>query len=943
MQPLYNPDAARAFAQRWAGRGDEKSDTQTFWLEMLGQVLGAPNPFELIRFERSVKLGHKSFMDAFISSTHVLIEQKSLGVDLDTPQRQSDGTLLTPFRQAARYNSMLPYSERARWIVISDFARIRVYDMETPEAPPRVVTLANLAEELDRLDFLVNPKVESIRRQEEALSVEAGERISKVYDLLLEKYIDPKSPETLRSLNLLCVRIVFCLYADDAGLFGKRNFFFRHFEPLIKSPDLFRLELIRFFRVLNTPHDKRDPYERKFAPLPYVNGGLFADKSVEAYAWEVPEFSPEVIHALMIDASEGFDWSGISPTIFGAVFESTLNPETRRTGGMHYTSVENIHRVIDPLFLDRLRDEFDNLKAITEPRRRRAELLAFQARIAELRFFDPACGSGNFLTETYLSLRRLENEVVRAAAVDTADMAVLGEAFTPIRVSIDRFYGIEINDFAVVVARTAMWIAETSMKRETASIVHHDLDFFPLRSEAHIAEGNALRLDWRTVCPAPDYLIGNPPFVGQTLQTDEQKNDLLAVFVDEAGKAYKAAGKIDYVAGWYFKAAEMIQGTAIRAALVSTNSITQGEQVAFVWKPLVDRFGIHIDFAYRTFRWDSEMAEKAHVHCVIIGFSAAPNNAPRRIYIGKDEFIEVKHINTYLMDAEDVFVESRPKPLCEVPEMNFGNMPRDNGHLILSPEEREQALHSEPQLAEWIRPYWGGKEFLNNKPSKDLRRFCLWLTKASPATIRESKFIFQRVSAVREFRLKSKAASTRDFANIPHLFAQRTQPEDVPFLLVPRVSSERREYVPIGFMSPDMIVSDAAQLIPSADLYHFGILTSSVHNAWMRAVCGRLEMRYRYSKDIVYNNFPWPTVTDADRAKIEATAQAILDARAAYPDSSLADLYDAATMPPDLRRAHSRNDAAVLRLYGLPADAPEPTIVAHLMNLYKELTAKNEK
>ena len=943
MQPLYNPDAARAFAQRWAGKGNERSDTQAFWIELLGEVFGVERPTDYIRFERDIKLGHVSFLDAFIPSTHVLIEQKSLGVDLDTPQRQSDGTLLTPFRQAARYNSMLPYSERARWIVISDFARIRVYDMETPEAPPRVVTLANLAEELDRLDFLVNPKVESIRRQEEALSIRAGELIGKVYDLLLPNYIDPTSAETLRYLNMLCVRIVFCLYADDAGLFGKRGFFFRYFEPLIKIPEIFRLELIRLFRVLNTPHDERDPYERAFAKLPYVNGGLFDIASAEAYAWQVPVFSPEAIHALMIDASEGFDWSGISPTIFGAVFESTLNPETRRTGGMHYTSVENIHRVIDPLFLDRLRDEFDNLKAIAEPRRRRRELLAFQERIAAMTFFDPACGSGNFLTETYLSLRRLENEVVRAAAVDTADMAVLGEAFTPIRVSIDRFYGIEINDFAVVVARTAMWIAETSMKRETASIVHHDLDFFPLRSEAHIAEDNALRIDWRTVCPSPDYIIGNPPFVGQTLQTDEQKSDLLAVFVDASGKTYKAAGKIDYVAGWYYKAAEMMQGTAIRAALVSTNSITQGEQVAFVWKPLVDRFGIHIDFAYRTFRWDSEMAEKAHVHCVIIGFSAAPSDRLPRIYDNNGDFIEVKHLNAYLMEADDVFVESRPKPLCDVPEMNFGNMPRDNGHLILSPEERKQALHSEPQLAEWIRPYWGGREFLNNKPSKDLRRFCLWLTKASPATIRESKFIFQRVSAVREFRLKSKAASTREFANIPHLFAQRTQPEDVDFLLIPRVSSGERLYLPIGFMSSGNQTSDLAFVVASASLYHFGILTSSVHNAWMRAVCGRLKSDYRYSKDIVYNNFPWPTATDADRAKIEATAQAILDARAAYPDSSLADLYDATAMPPDLRRAHSRNDAAVLRLYGLPADAPEPRIVAHLMNLYKELTAKNEK
>ena len=899
---------------------------------MLGQVLGAPNPFELIRFERSVKLGHKSFMDAFIASTHVLIEQKSLGVDLDTPQRQSDGTLLTPFRQAARYNSMLPYSERARWIVISDFARIRVYDMETPEAPPRVVTLANLAEELDRLDFLVNPKVESIRRQEEALSIRAGELIGKVYDLLLPNYIDPTSAETLRYLNMLCVRIVFCLYADDAGLFGKRGFFFRYFEPLIKMPEIFRLELIRLFRVLNTPHDERDPYERAFAKLPYVNGGLFDIASAEAYAWQVPMFSPEAIHALMIDASEGFDWSGISPTIFGAVFESTLNPETRRTGGMHYTSVENIHRVIDPLFLDRLRDEFDNLKAIAEPRRRRRELLAFQERIAAMTFFDPACGSGNFLTETYLSLRRLENEVVRAAAVDTADMAVLGEAFTPIRVSIDRFYGIEINDFAVVVARTAMWIAETSMKRETASIVHHDLDFFPLRSEAHIAEGNALRLDWQAVCPAPDYIIGNPPFVGARLMNKEQKDDLLSVF----GKDWKNVGNLDYVSGWYKKAADMMKNTPIRAALVSTNSVTQGENVPALFQPLFAD-GMHFDFAYRTFRWDSEMAEKAHVHCVIIGFSMTPNDVSPRIYVGKEEYIEVKHINAYLMDADDVFVESRTKPLCGVPAMGSGNLPIDDGNYLFEEVERDAFIKLEPEAAKYFRPWYGAREFIHNKP-----RYCLWLGDCSPAELRRMPHAYKRVEAVRQYRLASKRPATRKLADMPTQFHFKNMP-DTNYLLVPSVSSERREYVPIGFMSPAAISSNLVLIVPSAGLYHFGILTSSVHNAWMRAVCGRLEMRYRYSKDIVYNNFPWPTVTDADRAKIEATAQAILDARAAYPDSSLADLYDATAMPPDLRRAHSRNDAAVLRLYGLPADAPEPTIVAHLMNLYKELTAKNEK
>ena len=928
MQPLYDKDAARAFAQRWAGKGDEKSDSQAFWLEMLGEVFGIARPTDYIRFERGVKLGHKSFIDAFIPSTHVLIEQKSLGVDLDTPQRQSDGTLLTPFRQAARYNSMLPYSERARWIVVSDFARIRVYDMETPEAPPRVVTLANLADELDRLDFLVNREVKSLRKEEESLSVKAGEQINKVYGLLLEKYFDAQSPETLRSLNMLCVRIVFCLYADDAGLFGKRGFFYQYFEPFVKFPHIFRLELIRFFRVLDTPQDERDRYERKFYPLPYVNGGLFADDSVE-----VPEFSPEAIHALMmVDEKKKFDWSGISPTIFGAVFESTLNPETRRTGGMHYTSVENIHRVIDPLFLDRLRDEFDNLKAIAEPRRRRRELLAFQERIAAMTFFDPACGSGNFLTETYLSLRRLENEVVRAAAVDTADMAVLGEAFTPIRVSIDRFYGIEINDFAVVVARTAMWIAETGMKRETASIVHHDLDFFPLRSEAHIAEDNALRLDWRTVCPAPDYIIGNPPFVGARLMNKEQKDDLLCVF----GEGWKNVGNLDYVSGWYKKAADMMKNTPIRAALVSTNSVTQGENVPALFQPLFAD-GMHFDFAYRTFRWDSEMAEKAHVHCVIIGFSMTPNDAPPRIYIGKGDFIEVKHINAYLMDADDVFVESRTKPLCGVPEIGIGNKPIDDGNYLFTAEERDAFIKLEPQAAKYFRPWYGAQEFIHNKP-----RYCLWLGDCSPAELRRMPHAFKRVEAVRQFRLASKSPGTQKLADRPARFHVENMPES-NYLLVPSTSSENRQYVPIGFMPPEAMTSNAVHIIPSAGLYHFGILTSSVHNAWMRAVCGRLEMRYRYSKDIVYNNFPWPTATDADRAKIEATAQAILDARAKYPDSSLADLYDATAMPPDLRRAHSRNDAAVLRLYGLPADAPEPTIVAHLMNLYKELTAKNEK
>ena len=928
MQSKYNPDAARRFAEAWAGKGQEKSDTIPFWSELLSRVFGVEDTSSFILFEQGVRLGHISFMDAVIPSTHVLIEQKSLGVDLDKPQRQSDGTLLTPFRQAVRYAGMIPYSGRPRWIIVSDFARIRVYDMEVPEAPPRVILLEHLPDELDSLDFLVNREVKSIRKEEEELSVKAGEQINKIYGLLLEKYLDPTSPDSLRSLNMLCVRLVFCLYADDAGLFGKRGFFYRYFEPLIKYPELFRSELMRFFRVLDTPHEQRDPYAPGFSKLPYVNGGLFADDSVE-----VPEFSTDAINALMmVDEKKKFDWSGISPTIFGAVFESTLNPVTRRTGGMHYTSVENIHRVIDPLFLDRLRDEFDNLKALRDPEKRRRELQAFQRRLASLTFFDPACGSGNFLTETYLSLRRLENEIVRAYSEDATEADFEGEEFTPILVSIDRFYGIEVNDFAVVVARTAMWISETGTKRTTARLLHQRLPYFPLRSEAHIAEENALRIDWRAVCPAPDYIIGNPPFVGYSLQSKEQKEDLLGVF----GKDWKNVGKMDYVSGWYKKAAEMMQGTTIRTALVSTNSITQGEQVAFVWKPLIERFGIHIDFAYRTFRWDSEMAEKAHVHCVIIGFSTAPNEAPRRIYYSKEDFVEVKHINAYLMDAEDVFVESRTKPLCNVPTMMKGSQPTDDGSLIIEAEDYADFIKKEPGALPYIKRFVGAEEFIKGK-----MRYCLWLVGISPKQLLSMPLVKKRVEAVRAFRLASKKEATRKDADTPTLFQEIRQPKE-NYILVPRVSSERREYVPIGFVSRDVIASDSALIIPSAGLYHFGILTSAVHNAWMRVVCGRLKSDYRYSKEIVYNNFPWPEApAEADREKVEATAQAILDARALYPDSSLADLYDAATMAPELRRAHTRNDAAVLRLYGLPADASEPMIVVHLMNMYKELTTKS--
>lgn len=471
------------------------------------------------------------------------------------------------------------------------------------------------------------------------------------------------------------------------------------------------------------------------------------------------------------------------------------------------------------------------------------------------------------------------------------------------------------------------------MMKETEDVVHMSLDFLPLRSYANITEGNALRLDWESVVPKHQlsYIMGNPPFVGYSLQSKEQKKDILSIYVNEKGKPYKTAGKIDYVAGWYFKASQLIQGTNIRIAFVSTNSITQGEQVAGVWKPLYDRFGIHIDFAYRTFRWDSEANLKAHVHCVIVGFSVAPNNVEKRIY-SEEHFQMAENINAYLMDAPTVFIESRSKSLCEVPEMLYGNKPTDGGFLFLTNDEYQDVQKREPEILKYIRRVYGASEFINNKP-----RFCIWLVGVSPAEVRKSKFIMERVESVRKFRLASTKAATRKSAEMPTLFQEVRHPNS-DYIIVPCHSSETRKYIPLGFVSPEIIVNNAVQIIPNATTYHFGVLTSNVHMAWMRAVCGRIKSDYRYSKDIVYNNFPWPTPTEEQKTKIEQTAQGILDARALYTDCSLADLYDEVTMPVELRRAHQANDKAVMAAYGFPVrTTTEASCVAELMRMYQRL------
>ncbi|MBR4041358.1 MAG: SAM-dependent DNA methyltransferase [Bacteroidaceae bacterium] len=910
--------AAALFAKEWEGRGYEKGESQPFWMALLHNVYGVEHAEKYISFENQVKLSNTSFIDGYIEQTHVLIEQKGLDKDLRKPIKQSDGSLLTPFQQAKRYADEMPYSRRPRWVVVCNFQSFLVYDMERPNSEPEEILLANLATDYYRLQFLVDDHAQHIKKEME-VSIKAGAIVGQLYDEILRQYLDPTSPATLRSLNVLCVRLVFCLYAEDAGVLGRHGMFADYLSRF--TPDRMRGALIDLFRVLNTPLGERDPYmDEALAAFPYVNGGLFADDTIE-----IPRMNERIADLLIEKSGNDFDWSQISPTIFGAVFESTLNPETRRSGGMHYTSIENIHKVIDPLFMDALHEEYHAILADKVERSRQRQLMAFQDRLASLTFLDPACGSGNFLTETYLSLRRLENEVISQLH---GGQAMLGAFVNPIKVGIHQFYGIEINDFAVTVATTALWIAEAQMMAETERIVHMDLDFLPLKSYTNIVEGNALRIDWNEVIPATklNYIMGNPPFVGARWMNKDQKADVLDIF----GSKWPGVGDLDYVSCWYKKASDLILGTTIKAALVSTNSISQGGAVTNLWKPLFDT-GINIHFAWHTFRWDSEASIKAHVHCVIIGFCDKGCCNNRIIYLNELQSIEANNINGYLLDAPNIFIEKRQKPICDVPQICLGGQPIDDGNFILTEDD---LVACDSIAMKYVRKFMMGKDFIDRKP-----RYCLWMKHINPSEAKQSPFIMERVKNVREFRLSSNRASTLKAADTPFLFGAPFECMG-DYIALPKVSSENRRYIPIDYLSQDIIPGDKLFCMQGAGVYHFGILTSNVHMAWMRAVCGRLKSDYSYSNTIVYNNFPWPEVSEAQKAKIEQTAQAILDARALYPDSSLADLYDEVTMPPELRRAHQQNDRAVMEAYGFPVsrDFTESDCVARLFDMYKQLT-----
>ncbi len=907
--------AAKAFAEYWKDRGDEKSDSQSFWLSLARDVLGVAEPEKFILFEERVKLDHTSFIDGHIPSTHVLIEQKKKGLNLRSPIRQSDGTLLNPFQQAQRYSAALPYSQRPRWIITCNFEEFLIYDMEKPTGEPESIMLKDLDKEYYRLQFLVEEKSELLHREEQ-ISIKAGELVGKLYDAILKQYIHPDSEETLRSLNMLCVRLVFCLYPEDAGIFGGHL----KFHNYIKSFNVkdVRRALIDLFRVLDTKTEERDPYmDDALAAFPYVNGGLFADENIE-----IPNMTQDIVDLLLHNASEDFDWSQISPTIFGAVFESTLNPETRRSGGMHYTSIENIHKVIDPLFLDELREELAEIKALKVPKIRNDKAEAFREKLSKLTFFDPACGSGNFLTETYISLRRLENE---ALEIINQGQILLGfDGF--IKVSIGQFYGIEINDFAVTVAKTALWIAESQMLKETEDIINMSLDFLPLKSYANIVEGNALRTDWESVVPKDklDYIMGNPPFVGFKFANSEQKKDMQEIF----GKEIKTA-LLDYVCCWYKLASEYIQGTHCQVAFVSTNSITQGQMVGDLWSLLISKYNIHIDFAWTTFVWGSESNNKASVHCVIIGFSHLHHGKKVIFSSGKVKIVD--NISPYLIEGSDLLIRSKSTPICNVPQIIMGNQAMDGGNLIIEEKDYEEFIRKEPNAIPYIKRYMMGYEFINNK-----KRWCLWLVNCSPAELRNMPLVMQRVKAVQEMRASSNDAGARKKAATPTLFREQRNPHK--YVAIPITSSEGRRYIPMGYLDNTTIAGNTLFIIENAGLYEFGVLMSNVHMAWMRCVGARMKSDYRYSKDIVYNNFPWPNPADEQKKKIEETAQAILDARALYPDCSLADLYDEVAMPPELRKAHQANDRAVMQAYGFDVKTmTESTCVAELMKMYQEM------
>ena len=934
--------AAKHFIQKYKDKSNEKSSAQSFWIDFLG--IFTPSPTEKIEFEKRVSLSHTSFIDAYIPHAKTLIEQKSSGIDLNKAKKQSDGSELTPFEQAKRYNDELPYSQKARYIIICNFDEFHIHDMESPKDPPQIINFADLTKQIHRFTFLNESKNDELKAlalaKQSELSFKAARLIKQIQDELIALYAaatpsGEPSEQDFASINMLLTRLVFCFYADDSGVFTRHDMFGAY---LATHKANMRQAILDVFSMLSTPEHKRSKFaDPELLAFPYTNGGLF-----EFYDENIPQFNDKLAELIIDKATFGFDFSLISPTIFGGLFESTLNPETRRSGGMHYTSIENIEKLIKPLFLDKLESELDEIIAIKQKDTKDKKLIEFQKKLGSLCFFDPACGSGNFLTQTFLCLRELENKALKERFTDkkgTFQGVLEGFDTCGICVDINNFYGIEINSFATAVAKTALHIADKQMRKATNELIHANLEYLPLRDFENILCANALNASWDKHCPKADFIIGNPPFVGARMMNETQKADLI-----KASNNAKNAGNLDYVTAWFFKACEyMKQNPATKTAFVATNSICQGEQVALLWKPLFES-GVSIDFAYTSFKWDNsvdfgtgkkEKADKkmAAVYVIITGFSL--NNSSQKYIFTGNSRIPASNINGYLAAAPNIAIESRSKPLCDVPEMGIGNKPIDDGNYLFKPDEMNEFIAKEPNSKKYFKRWYGADEFINGKI-----RYCLWLGDCPPNELRSMPECMKRIKAVRDFRLASKSEGTRKIADKPTRFHVENM-QDSDFILIPKVSTSERFYVPIGIMSNSVLTSDLVLIIPNATLADFAILTSSVHMEWMRAVCGRLGDGYRYSANIVYNNFPFASLDEKDKETLTATAQGILDARAEFGDCSLADLYNPLTMPANLRKAHERNDQAVLKIYGIDKTATPSDIVKELFTRYeKEVKAR---
>ena len=897
-----NEISARAakFAGDWKHTAREEAEAQSFLIEFF-HVLGISRKRVAI-FEHKVTCadGSNGYIDLFWKG-HILIEMKSRGKDLTKA-----------YEQAKRYADSLAHHEFPKAILVCDFENWHFYDL-SKDAQCTTFTLAELPQHIHLFHYLAGYEQREYQ-EEDPVNVQAVELLGKLYDRLKEiGYIG-------HPLEVYLVRLLFCLFAEDTGIFRKDAF--RTFIEQCTCEDGRDLaaRLAELFQVLNTPEKQRiATRDAGVNAFPYINGGLFAE------LLPMPAFDTDMRRRLLDCCA--LDWSRISPAIFGSMFQCVMNAEERRALGAHYTSERNILKLINPLFMDALREEFENLQ-YDKSNRKEKRLQDFHRKLTELTFLDPACGCGNFLVVAYRELRRLELAVIaerEKLEVENSGTKWMLSANDVCLVNVSQFYGIEIEDFPAQIAQVAMWLMDHQMNIEAGNYFGEAYARIPLTASATIVCGNALKMEWESVVPQAklNYILGNPPFLGYSNQTAEQKAVLMHIFNGE-----KRAGKLDFVAGWYGKACAYIKGTPIRCAFVSTNSICQGEQASTLWQPLLQE-GLSINFAYRTFKWSNEARNQAAVHCVIVGFAYAATEE-KLLFNEKGICQKVEHINSYLTAAPDAFIPVRSKPLCNVPEMTTGNRPADGGHLIIEAEDYDAFVAEEPQALPYIKRLMGSMEFINNK-----KRWCLWLVGASPAELRKLPKVMERVEKCRQDRLNAVDAGRRKLAERPTLFRETKNPET--YVIIPETSSERRAFIPMDFLSSDVICTNSAQIIPDATLYHFGILTSTMHMAWTRTVCGRLKSDYRYSNKLVYNNFPWPNATEEQQESIARHAQAVLNARALYPDCSLADLYDPLTMPPELTEAHHRLDAAVELAYGRTF-ADDAERVAFLFERYSALT-----